>query len=95
VELFQTTGKVQNAEVLFDGGRSKGVGVVQFETVQEAETAIGTLIEDNTKFNQEKQLTDSLFFRTAKFQNYSYGGRPLSLEFNGRWRDFSIAGSGN
>ncbi|KAA1094431.1 hypothetical protein PGT21_021098 [Puccinia graminis f. sp. tritici] len=71
VELFQTTGKVQNAEVLFEGGRSKGVGVVQFETVQEAETAI------------------------AKFQNYSYGGRPLSLEFNGRWRDFSFAGPGN
>lgn len=71
VELFQTTGKVQNAEVLFDGGRSKGVGVVEFETVEEAETAI------------------------AKFQNYSYGGRPLSLEFNGRWRDFSIAGPGH
>ncbi|PLW13887.1 hypothetical protein PCANC_14372 [Puccinia coronata f. sp. avenae] len=66
VELFQTTGKVQHAEILFDGGRSKGVGVVQFETVGEAETAI------------------------AKFQNYSYGGRPLSLEFNGRWRDFSL-----
>ncbi|KNZ50565.1 hypothetical protein VP01_434g4 [Puccinia sorghi] len=27
VELFQTTGRVQHAEVLFDGGRSKGVGV--------------------------------------------------------------------
>jgi len=67
VELFQTTGRVQHAEVLFDGGRSKGVGVVEFETVEEAETAI------------------------AKFQNYSYGGRPLSLEFNARWRDFSRA----
>ncbi|KAI9625114.1 hypothetical protein H4Q26_016503 [Puccinia striiformis f. sp. tritici PST-130] len=69
VELFQTTGKVKNAEVLFDGGRSKGVGVVQFDTIVEAETAI------------------------AKFQNYAYGGRPLSLEFNGRWRDFSLATS--
>ncbi|MBW0501021.1 hypothetical protein O181_040736 [Austropuccinia psidii MF-1] len=71
VELFQTTGKVQNAEVLFEGGRSKGVGVVEFETVDEAETAI------------------------AKFQSYSYGGRPLSLEFNGRWRDFSSLASAN
>ncbi|OAV99605.1 hypothetical protein PTTG_25225 [Puccinia triticina 1-1 BBBD Race 1] len=71
VELFQTTGKVENAEVLFEGGRSKGVGVVQFETVEEAETAI------------------------AKFQNYHYGGRPLSLEFNGRWRDFSFERPGN
>jgi len=40
VELFQTTGKVVEAEVLFEGGRSKGTGVVQFATVQEAETAI-------------------------------------------------------
>ncbi|KAI8461793.1 RNP domain-containing protein [Phakopsora pachyrhizi] len=71
VELFQTTGKVQNAEVLVEGGRSKGVGVVEFETVGEAETAI------------------------AKFQNYSYGGRPLSLEFNGRWREFTNARPGS
>lgn len=40
VELFQTTGKVDEAEILFEGGRSKGVGVVQFATVGEAETAI-------------------------------------------------------
>lgn len=40
VELFQTTGKVDEAEILFEGGRSKGVGVVQFATVEEAETAI-------------------------------------------------------
>ncbi|KAG0144833.1 hypothetical protein CROQUDRAFT_672156 [Cronartium quercuum f. sp. fusiforme G11] len=71
VELFQTTGKVQNAEVLSEAGRSKGVGVIEFETVEEAETAI------------------------AKFQGYSYGGRPLSLEFNGRWRDFSIIPGGS
>lgn len=40
VELFQTTGTVQEAEVLFENGRSKGSGVVQFATVEEAETAI-------------------------------------------------------
>lgn len=40
IELFQTTGEVKEAEVLFENGRSKGAGVVQFNTVEEAETAI-------------------------------------------------------
>jgi len=40
VELFETTGQVELAEILFDGTRSKGCGVVQFAQVQEAETAI-------------------------------------------------------
>lgn len=40
VELFETTGQVELAEILFDGARSKGCGVVQFAQVQEAETAI-------------------------------------------------------
>jgi RNA recognition motif. (a.k.a. RRM, RBD, or RNP domain) len=42
VELFETTGQVELAEILFDGTRSKGAGVVQFGQVTEAETAIGT-----------------------------------------------------
>lgn len=41
VELFETTGQVELAEILFEGTRSKGCGVVQFGQVQEAETAIG------------------------------------------------------
>ena len=41
VELFETTGQVELAEILFDGTRSKGCGVVQFAQVSEAETAIG------------------------------------------------------
>jgi hypothetical protein len=41
VELFETTGVVEQAEILFDGARSKGAGVVQFSQVPEAETAIG------------------------------------------------------
>jgi hypothetical protein len=41
VELFETTGQVELAEILFDGARSKGCGVVQFAQVGEAETAIG------------------------------------------------------
>lgn len=40
VELFETTGQVELAEILFDGTRSKGAGVVQFGQVAEAETAI-------------------------------------------------------
>jgi RNA recognition motif-containing protein len=40
VELFETTGQVELAEILFDGTRSKGCGVVQFAQVGEAETAI-------------------------------------------------------
>ena len=41
VELFETTGNVEIAEILFDGSRSKGSGVVQFSQTAEAETAIG------------------------------------------------------
>ncbi|XP_006463517.1 hypothetical protein AGABI2DRAFT_120330 [Agaricus bisporus var. bisporus H97] len=40
VELFETTGQVELAEILFDGTRSKGCGVVQFAQIVEAETAI-------------------------------------------------------
>jgi len=40
VELFETTGQVELAEILFDGTRSKGCGVVQFGQIPEAETAI-------------------------------------------------------
>lgn len=40
MELFQTTGKVDEAEILYEHGRSKGVGIVQFATVADAETAI-------------------------------------------------------
>jgi RNA recognition motif-containing protein len=39
VELFETTGTVLFAEILFEGARSKGQGVVQFSEMQEAETA--------------------------------------------------------
>ena len=44
MELFETTGQVELAEILFEGTRSKGCGVVQFGQVQEAETAIGELL---------------------------------------------------
>jgi hypothetical protein len=38
----RTPGQVELAEILFDGMRSKGAGVVQLAQVVEAETAIGT-----------------------------------------------------
>ncbi len=71
VELFETTGQVELAEILFDGTRSKGAGIVQFAQVQEAETAIGMII-----IILSFQLYD-YFVVIAKFQQYMYGGRPL------------------
>ncbi|WEW60588.1 g-strand binding protein [Emydomyces testavorans] len=41
VELFSTIGKVERAEIQYEpNGRSRGTGVVQFDTVENAETAI-------------------------------------------------------
>jgi hypothetical protein len=71
--LFETTGTVELAEILFDGTRSKGMGVVQFNQVQEAETAIGTW--------SCLQIVYALLNRyVAKFQGYMYGGRPLGMK---------------
>jgi RNA recognition motif-containing protein len=39
VELFETVGNVVLAEILYEGQRSKGEGVVQFTETQEAQTA--------------------------------------------------------
>ena len=44
MELFTTIGKVERAEIQYEpNGRSRGTGVVQFDTVENAETAIGAL----------------------------------------------------
>lgn len=41
MELFTTIGKVERAEIQYEGnGRSKGAGVVEFESGDLAETAI-------------------------------------------------------
>lgn len=41
VELFTTIGKVEQAEIQYEaGGRSRGTGVVRFDTAENAETAI-------------------------------------------------------
>ena len=44
VELFTTIGKVERAEIQYEAnGRSRGTGVVQFDTADNAETSIGLL----------------------------------------------------
>ena len=41
VELFTTIGKVEQAEIQYEpSGRSRGTGVVRFDTAETAETAI-------------------------------------------------------
>ena len=41
VELFTTIGKVERAEIQYEpNGRSRGTGVVQFDTAENSETAI-------------------------------------------------------
>jgi len=99
VELFETTGQVELAEILFDGTRSKGCGVVQFGQTSEAETAIGML--------HLCVRCQTLIIIVAKFQLYMYGGRPLGMwlsvdlcrcslffvsldvRFNDRWHTFT------
>lgn len=41
VELFTTIGKVEQAEIQYEpNGRSRGTGVVRFDTAENADTAI-------------------------------------------------------
>ena len=75
MELFQTIGKVERAEIQYEpNGRSKGTGVVQFDTVDNAETAICMLPDCTCHLSV---LTTLL----AKFTGYQYGGRPLGLTY--------------
>lgn len=39
VELFETVGNVVLAEIIYEGDRSKGEGIVQFTETQEAQSA--------------------------------------------------------
>jgi len=84
VELFETTGQVELAEILFDGTRSKGAGVVQFSQVAEAETAIGAFL-----YQKFRSCLKQYGGVVAKFQQYMYGGRPLDVRFNDRWHTFT------
>ena len=84
VELFETTGQVELAEILFDGTRSKGAGVVQFAQVAEAETAIGAFL-----LPLYFSFVSEMVRHAAKFQQYVYGGRPLDVRYNDRWHTFT------
>lgn len=45
VDLFSTIGKVERAEIQYEpNGRSRGTGVVQFDSPDTAETSIGTFL---------------------------------------------------
>lgn len=42
VDLFSTIGKVERAEIQYESnGRSRGTGVVEFDSADNADTAIG------------------------------------------------------
>lgn len=81
VDLFTTIGKVERAEIQYEGnGRSRGTGVVEFDSPETAETAI-------CKYKRLLRLLsmvmrkDMLINYTAKFTGYQYGGRPLGITF--------------
>jgi RNA recognition motif-containing protein len=45
IDLFSTIGKVERAEIQYEpNGRSRGTGVVEFDTPDTAETAIGNFL---------------------------------------------------
>ena len=77
IELFTTIGRVERAEIQYEASnRSTGSGVVQFDTAENAETAIG--ISPLSIFTCLKIVCLTL---AAKFSGYQYGGRPLGLSF--------------
>jgi RNA recognition motif. (a.k.a. RRM, RBD, or RNP domain) len=103
--LFETTGHVQQAEIMYEGNRSKGMGIVQFEQIDEAETAIGTSIPISIPIPIPISIPISIsishlppaihpwliipLHATAKFTSYMYGGRPLGVQFNPTWHNFT------
>ena len=101
MELFETTGQVELAEILFDGTRSKGCGVVQFAQVPEAETAIGMqYLRFSSVFSNHGCLSQIpalyvwwssfgyvslLFFAVDFLMNTPH----LDVRFNDRWHTFT------
>jgi RNA recognition motif-containing protein len=66
---------VKRAEIQYEpNGRSRGTGVVEFNTAEDAETAIG-------KLHPFPHFTSSLTVPSAKFTGYQYGGRALGLSY--------------
>lgn len=98
MELFETTGQVELAEILFEGTRSKGCGVVQFAVVAEAETAIGKLnaffqtsinlpvLQPNSKLTC---MVDDLWVRFPRSAYSISCLNSLDVRFNDRWHTFT------
>ena len=102
MELFETTGQVELAEILFDGTRSKGCGVVQFAQVPEAETAIGMqyLFFFSSVFSNHGRLSQipALYVWWSSFGyvsllffavGLSMNMPCLDVRFNDRWHTFT------
>lgn len=71
IELFTTIGKVEQAEIQYEpNGRSRGTGVVRFDTVENAETAI-------TKFSGYQYGGRPLGLSFVKYQNEGANGDAM------------------
>ncbi|MCJ1348469.1 hypothetical protein MMC31_006701 [Peltigera leucophlebia] len=77
VELFTTIGKVERAEIQYEpNGRSRGTGVVQFDTPENAETAI-------SKFTGYQYGGRPLGLTFVKYQNANGGDVLEDAEVTG------------
>lgn len=74
VELFTTIGKVEQAEIQYEpNGRSRGTGVVRFDSAEGAETAI-------EKFSGYQYGGRPLGLSFVKYQNPNAGGDAMETE---------------
>ena len=71
MELFSTIGKVERAEIQYEpNGRSRGTGVVQFDTAENSATAIG-------KFSRHSAVVSILIRSQRNSPATSMAGVPL------------------
>lgn len=84
IDLFSTIGKVNRAEIQYEpNGRSRGTGVVEFDSPDTAETAIGEFVTllGGVCLLSHDHLVLTISSLLAKFTGYQYGGRPLGITF--------------
>lgn len=88
IDLFETTGTVEIAEILFSGARSMGSGVVQFVTLEEAETAIakfqGYIYGGRPLGMSWLVLSSACIIRTNLTRRDG-----ADVRFNDRWHEFT------
>jgi len=81
VELFTTIGKVEQAEIQYEpNGRSRGTGVVRFDTAENAETAI-------QKFSGYQYGGRPLGLSFVKYQTPGSGDDAMDTEATGLTQD--------